>query len=115
MKQKYPDDANGRVLRSMAASGADMKIPYDVDFEHVFPKLDSAEEFGRRVAKMAARVEVSEYDGANGYYWQVLVVIRMIPSHDEISRIEAELGTMANTHDGRSDAGAFCIEWQRQT
>jgi hypothetical protein len=103
MKQKYPDDANGRVLRSMAASGADMMIPYDVDFEHVFPKLESAEDFGKRVAKMAARVEVSEYDGASGYYWQVQVVVRMTPSHAEISRVEAELGTLADAHGGRSD------------
>ena len=103
MVQAYPDDANGGVLRSMAASGADMTIPYDVDFEHVFPKLDAAEAFGKRAAKTARRVELSEYNGASGYYWQVRVVVSMTPGHADIGRVEAELETLAEAHGGRSD------------
>jgi hypothetical protein len=106
----YADDVNGRVLRSMNASGADMTVPYDVDFEHVFPDLGAAEGFRERIGKAGCRVELCEYDGASGYFWQVRVVVRMVPTHAAISSVERELGVMAEACAGRSDGWVFSTE-----
>jgi hypothetical protein len=103
MAEPYPDDANGRVLRGMAASGADMAAQYAIDFEHLFPDLRAAEAFERAAAAPGRRVERSEYDGRGGYYWQVRVVVRMAPTHAGITRVERELGGLADSCGGCAD------------
>jgi hypothetical protein len=99
----YPDDVNGRVLSSMRASGADMTVPYDVDFEHVFPDLRAAEAFVQRVSKPGQRAKLSEHDGAKGYWWQVRVVVRLVPTYAGICNTEQELAAFADASGGRAD------------
>ena len=89
--EPYPDDVNGRVLRGMATAGSNMEARYDIDFEHIFPDLGSCEEFARRIARLGQRVETAEYDGRNGVYWEARVIVRMVPTHAEITRVEREL------------------------
>ena len=108
MPTRFPDDVNGRVLAGMQASGTDMAAEYDIDFEHVFPDLQAAEAFGRMVA--GRRNELSEYDGAAGYYWQVRVVVRMVPSHAGITRIERELGAAAASCGGQADGWGVLVK-----
>jgi hypothetical protein len=98
----YPDDANGRCLRSMEASGADMSAQYEVDFEHVFPDRAAAERFAR-LTKKHGKVELSEYDGDSSFYWQVRVVVALIPTYADISRVEQELDAIAGSCNGRAD------------
>jgi hypothetical protein len=100
---RFPNDTNGRVLRSMQQSGADMTAKYAVDFEHVFANLDGAKDFEQRIVVKEYRTELSEYDGASGYYWQVRVIVRMVPTHSKITRMEMELATLAEACGGRSD------------
>ncbi len=103
MAEPYPDDANGRVLRGMAAVGADMAARYAIDFEHVFPDSRAAEAFDRAVAGPGRRVERSEYDGRAGYYWQVRVVVCMAPTHAGVTRVERELAALAESCGGLAD------------
>ncbi len=103
MAEPYPNDANGRVLLGMAASGADMAARYHIDFEHVFPDLGAAEAFERKVAGPGRRVKRSEYEGGGGYYWQVRVVVRMVPTHAGVTRVERELAGIADSCGGRAD------------
>lgn len=100
----YPDDANGRVLAGMQKSGADMSATYAIDFEHVFPEVSAAERFVREAAMPGRRVgDVNEYDGASGYYWQVRVVVRMVPTYAAVTSVEHELGEVAKACGGRTD------------
>jgi hypothetical protein len=103
MTEGFPDDANGRVLAGMRASGADMTARYDIDFEHVFPDLHAAEAFERTVAGRGRRLERSEYTGAGGHFWQVRVVVRMVPTHAGVTRMEREFGAAAESCGGRAD------------
>ena len=103
MARSYPDDANGRVLEGMAATGADMASRYAIDFEHVFPDLRAAEAFERAVAGPGRRIEQSEYDGRSGYHWQVRVVVVMAPSHAGVTRVERELAGLAEACGGVAD------------
>jgi hypothetical protein len=101
---EHPDDATGRVLSSMRASGADMTARYDIDFEHIFPDLRAAEDFRDEFERIGHRVELSEYDDdSSKYFWQVRVVVRMVPTHAEITHIESELEAMAQALGGESD------------
>jgi len=103
MADVYPNDVSGRVLSGMRASGADMSASYDVDFEHIFPDLRAAEEFVRRVAGRGRQVKQSEYDGRSGYYWEVRVVVRMVPTYAGITRTEEELAGIADSCGGCAD------------
>lgn len=103
MVDGFPNDENGRVLADMLAAGADMAARHAIDFEHIFPDLAAAEAFGRTVAGRARRVEVAEYDGETGYYWQVRVVVRMVPTHAAVTRVERELATAAESCGGQAD------------
>jgi hypothetical protein len=80
-----------------------MSAKYDIDFEHVFPDMSSAERFVERVSALHQRTELSEYDGASGYYWQVRVVVHMVPTHAGVTRVENELESIAASCSGRSD------------
>src|SRR5690349_11365451 len=92
----YPDDASGRVLRDMQASGADMTIPYDVDFEHIFPDVGAAETFSKLVARRGCKTELREYDAeGSSYYWQVCVVVRLVPTYRGITKLGEDLGSVA--------------------
>jgi hypothetical protein len=101
--EAYPDDANGRVLSGMRASGANMAARYAIDFEHIFPDLQTCEEFVRRIAGRGRRVEKSEYTGRSGYYWQVRVTVRMVPTYAGITRVEQELAAVADACGGCPD------------
>lgn len=87
----------------MHASGAEMSLPYDVDFEHVFPDLPAAERFVQAVARIGRKTELREYNGARGYYWQVRVVVRLVLTHASVTQVEQELETIAASCGGRSD------------
>jgi hypothetical protein len=80
-----------------------MTVSYDIDFEHVFPDLRAAESFVRQATQKGRRIELSENDGANGYWWQVRVIVRMVPTHAGISGTEQELGALADATGGQPD------------
>lgn len=103
MADEFPGDANRRVLAGMRASGVDMAAWHGVDFEHVFPDLSAAETFARTAAGRGRRVEVLEYDGSGGYYWQVRVTVRMVPTYAGVNRIERELAAAAESCGGQAD------------
>jgi hypothetical protein len=103
MSDGFPEAVNGEVLRKMATRGADMSISYDVDFEHVFPDLTSAETFLRSVQKQGRSGEITEYDHAEGYHWNVRVVVNLIPTLENVSHTEAELNELAGKFLGRTD------------
>jgi hypothetical protein len=86
----------------MQASGADMSAEYDVDFEHVFADLAGAERFAK-VTQEQGRVELSEYDGDSSYYWQVRVVVALLPTYEAICRVEQDLDAIAGRCGGRAD------------
>ena len=106
---EFPEDANGRVLQGILAGGADMSLEYDVDFEHVFVDLASAEQFAAAAKKLKHRIELSEYDGTRSWYWQVRVVVRLIPTHSAITDTEESLGDLARSHSGEPDGWGMMV------
>jgi len=105
MTEDFPDDENGDVLRSMAADGVELSSPRIVDFEHVFSSEPFASEFASAVAHLVDKVVrfEPEPDGDGKLLWDVQCRYRMIPTHENISRLEQLLGQKAAEFGGRAD------------
>ena len=103
----FPNDTNGDVLRRMAANGDDLRTPRNVDFERIFDSKDGAVAFLSEVASPSQEARLSWYQERS--VWNVQVVLHMVPTHAEISRIEAHLDAIAKKHGGDAD-GWGCFE-----
>lgn len=105
----YPDDASGRVLRGMAKSGVEISAKYDIDFEHIFADLSGAEAFEQKVKELGFQTKLREYEGRSGFYWEVQVVVRMVPTYEGVTRMEAELDRIADSYGGMANGWGVLI------
>ena len=58
MSVDYPDDADGDVLRNLAADGNDMSRPMSIDFQIAAPDADVAQAVATEAQKLGFEVSV---------------------------------------------------------
>ena len=109
---KYPDDANGDVLRRMEESGDDLTRPRDVEFTVVFPNEHSAKQFADHVSALGFTASVELIGTVEDFPWDVIVVKHMVPSHDQIGAVEDSLQQAADIFGGHND-GWGCLSSSR--
>jgi hypothetical protein len=103
----FPADGNGDVLRRMLAAGDDLTKPRDIDFNHVFVKEEEALAFLAAVRRLG-------YDRASHQFleakklWDARVVVFMMPTHSEVTRVELKFDAVAREFLGRAD-GWGCL------
>lgn len=103
-----PDDATGDVLRHMEEQGDDLTRPRNIDFTVIFADESSAHQFARHFRVLGHDVSVEKAETDKRFPWDVVVVQRMIPSHDGISSFEDLLQTVASGWGGHNcDCGCF--------
>ncbi len=120
---EYPDDADGSVLADLAALGIDMTQPMDIEFPVAAPNEEAANAIAAALiaAGYDAQVEYddgepeddSEEDEEDDEFvpgWDVYVSTRMVPDYDEIIRIQADLGRIANPMGGMSDGWGVMLD-----
>lgn len=121
--KEYPDDADGSVLADLAALGIDMTQPMDIEFPVAAPDEEAANAIASALiaAGYDAHVEYDdgepEEDGDEDEEdddfvpgWDVYVSTRMVPDYDEIIRIQADLGRLANPLGGMSDGWGVMLD-----
>ncbi|MGC0773360.1 MAG: ribonuclease E inhibitor RraB [Candidatus Acidiferrum sp.] len=105
----FPNDANGDALRRMEAEGDDLTIPWNIDFNVVFPDGGAAEEFAKHFRALGHEVSVeaaTEID--QDFPWDVVVVKHMAPSYGGVSGFESLLQSVADCWGGHNDGwGCF--------
>jgi hypothetical protein len=104
--QRFPDDANGRVLKRMLDTGDDLTQSRIIDFAYVFSDRQHAISFVQAVDDSSIELCIAWY--ADKSVWEVLVRRDMVPEHASISSLEVALETLAKRSGGRSD-GWGCI------
>jgi Regulator of ribonuclease activity B len=105
---KYPDDANGDVLRRMEEQGEDLSCPRNVEFTVVFPNESAAKQFADHFSTLGYAASVELTDTVENSPWDVVVVKRMVLSHEEIGAFEKLLENAAVNLGGRND-GWGCL------
>jgi hypothetical protein len=119
----YPDDADGNVLADLAAHGVDMSQPLPIEFTVAAPNESSAQAIERALAKAGYATEVyfdeGEPDAAGkidpddpefGPSWTVYAHVRMIPTYDEIMRIQADLTRLVEPLNGHADGWGALVD-----
>ncbi len=97
-------DENRAVLAQIAEAGSDLTEPRQIDFEHVFPNEQSALAF-------------ANLGSANGYStnvwlneegeWNVTANATLLPTAEEITRVEELLDQLAQSNSGKADGWGF--------
>ena len=108
-EMEFPDDENGDVLRRMKENGDDLNIARNVDFYFKFYDADAARDFVNQ-----------EIDTKNGFNFEinqlndhidVVVIKEMVPTYENISNIEENLGDAAICYGGQPDGwGSISIK-----
>ena len=104
----YPDDANGDVLRRMAAQGDDLTKPRNINFTVIFADASSAEQFAEHFRALGHKVSVERTATDQDFPWDVIVVQHMVPSYEGITDFENLLQSVADRWEGHNDGwGCF--------
>lgn len=98
-------DENAEVLEGIAARGTDLSIPRLVDFANVF--LSEAEALQFEDAALEAGHQVSMEKDTSGALWDVIASSKIVPSVEQVTRIEEELDGLARSFGGQADGWGF--------
>ena len=115
----FPNDANGAVLQSMIDAGMDLNQEHEIEFCHLFPDEESALAMEQRMSDMNIDVDIynnaelleeaddedefGDMDDSIGEGFDVICLVTMVPTHEEITRLELELGDIARECGGEPD------------
>ncbi len=111
MKRDYkifPNDENGDVLWRMYCHGDKLENARTINFSVIFPKQESALEFGIYLLKNGQRVQFSEYEESEEFPWEITVSPVMQPTHQRITDYETLLEKDSAKWGGKNDGwGCF--------
>ena len=107
----YPETVNGEVLYKRLQNGDCPWVSRPVDFDVVFPSEYDAIQFSETINENGFEIEVSPYDGAEGYTHQVHIVKKITPTLKDIEEFESFLESKAKDFRGRNDGwGSYNIQ-----
>ena len=119
---QYPDDADGDALARIAADGVDMSQPLTLDFAIHAPSEEAARAIADSLSRKGFETSVDfdegeEHDTSNpeeveefGPSWSVYAVISMVPSYDDLIRVQAELQEISEPHGGYPDGWGAMVD-----
>ena len=115
----FPDDDDGAVLKSLAEAGVDLAQPLEIEFHVAVPDEESGKKIAAAVSAGGYTCELvfdeGEPEGQEvdeeeiGPMWTVYVTAEMVPEHQRIVEIQAELDEFAKPHGGASDGWGVLI------
>lgn len=104
----FPDDENGDILWDMSQDGDNLAKPREVDFSVIFPTEAAALEFAVHLLRNDQKVSFSAYEEHEEMPWQVQAHPILIPTHENITGYENQLGQDSALYGGRNDGwGCF--------
>jgi hypothetical protein len=98
-------DENAEVLEGIAARGTDLSTPRLVDFAHLFFSEVQADSFKNAAEVAGYKVSIAGDDEEG--IWDVVASSEIMPSVEEVTRIEQKLGSLARSFGGHSDGWGF--------
>ena len=114
----FPNDANGAILQSMVDAGMDLSQKHEIEFCHTFPDEESALKMGRRMDDLGIEYELfnnselmedfdedefGEFDDSLAEGYDCVCVVEIVPTYDEVTRLEQKLGEIARECGGEAE------------
>jgi hypothetical protein len=100
--QTFPPDENGDVFRRMVENGDQLDKPRDIDFNHIFQKEEEAKSFADAVRRLGYDRSFCRFWKEKNV-WDLRIVVFMVPTHADVTRIELQLDAVAHEFLGRAD------------
>jgi hypothetical protein len=108
-RDQAPPDANSRVLEKLAAVGADIGVPTEVNVYLYFPSEDAARLAAEQVRELGFReVHVS---ASLNESWACIGSCLMAPELDAIRTLATRLEEVARTHGGEYDGWEAAVHY----
>jgi Regulator of ribonuclease activity B len=105
----FPTDENGNILRQLHEQGDALDQPRNVNFAFAFPQRQQAIAFAELVDEPEFDISISRYEERD--MWQAVVTRHMLPTHSEITALEHDLGSRAESVGGERDGwGCFVVK-----
>lgn len=102
----FPNNDTGQALKRLSDDGADLSLPMEFDFFIAIP----SERLGLRIASEVSRLDFEtsvEFDSEVNE-WTCYCTKKIIPSYENIEKIEQELSQIASKLGGNYDGfGSF--------
>lgn len=99
----FPNDDNGEVLWLAHQHGLKIGDEHKVRFAVIFPEANDALNFGVFLLRQGYWVQVNELDDKPGYAAEVLVVMVLDVTHEEITGAENWLADNSASLGGKND------------
>jgi hypothetical protein len=106
---EFPNDENGDVLRRMEKNGDKLDISRNIDFYFKFRSMDAAQDFVSHeiVTRNGFTFEVNKTDSGV----DVVAIKEMIPTYDNITTTEDDLGDAVICYGGEPDGwGSIAVK-----
>ncbi|HEY6205613.1 MAG TPA: ribonuclease E inhibitor RraB [Chthoniobacterales bacterium] len=104
----FPADDNGNILRQLHERGDTLEQPRNINFAFAFSERQQAIAFAELVHEPQFEVCISRYEEQN--MWQTIVTRHMVPTHGDITALEHDLGSRAESVGGAPDGwGCFVV------
>ena len=111
---EFPDDQNGEILRQSHARGDALHEPRLVDFSFVFLQRKQAIAFAELVEEPEFQVCISRYEERD--MWEATVSRHMVPTQADITALEYDLGSRAESVGGEPDGwGCMVVKHDQKT
>ena len=101
MDEDYPDDADGDALRRVAATGADMSRPMEIEFFVAVPGREAGEAVARLVAAAGYRPELVHDEEDDR--WDCYCRKTMLATHEGVTAAQRDLDELGRAFGGSSD------------
>lgn len=103
-----PLDANARVLEKLAAVGADVGAPTEVNVYLYFPSQDAASRAAEQVRELGFEVQVA---ASLDDQWACVGTCCMAPELDAIRTLATRLEEVARAHGGEHDGWEAAVHY----
>ena len=99
----FPNDETGQVLAEMKQAGIDLTISHQIVFFHLFEQKSQAEAMSDFIKQSHQHISVNLHADETPNVWDVDCSIEMLPTHENITKQEAEFEKIVAKFSGYND------------
>jgi len=99
----FPNDETGQVLAEMHQAGIDLTASHQVVFFHLFEQKSNAEAMIDLIKQNHPHISTDLHADETPNVWDLDCSMLMLPTHENITKQEAEFEQMATKFSGYND------------
>lgn len=102
---QFPHDENGDILYGIWQRQGHLDKARTVDFSIIAPTEIEAQNCAAALSKFGGKTEISYFSEKN--CWDILLSVRIVPSWENITKMEQDIERLAKPFNGANDGWGF--------